>query len=185
VTILAMASDSHPAEPELLVGSVIDALEGGRWEEVLGRIDPRELAQWRRTLLSALRFQASELPGEAGPLAGWGAASIEELEALAPGELFARWLQAFSPGARLRGELGSKAPFPPPIERSVLGSVAEGDDVAHVVYRERTGSRHGNVRVATVRRRGSEWLLSIDYELLGYTAWNFGPPRAAEGGQHP
>lgn len=177
-------SEPPPETPESVVQAVVDALEEGRLAEILPMIDPAELPRWRRRTLSMLRHAEAE-PEGAAVLAEWGVALLPELEGLSDADLFERWLRAFSLEARMRiGFLPDHVPPPPRIRRTVLGGVREGDSLAHVLYREAAagpGAQPGSVRIATLRRTGAGWRLGMDYDLLGYTAWHFGPAPSGAG----
>lgn len=110
-------------------------------------------------------------------LAEWGALETAELESMPDQELFARWMNAFSLEARSRLAFGVPEPPPPPaVRRIVLGSVREGSELAHVVYREIVG-RGTALRIVTLRLTPDGWKLGLDYDLLGTASLHFGPPQ--------
>jgi hypothetical protein len=164
-----------PASPEAVVQAVIEATSARQWPDVFAFIDAADLPRWRRVTLSMLRhFEGS--PDGAKVFAEWGARNTSELEVLPDEVLFARWMQAFTLEARLRMTCGAdRAPPPPPVRRVVLGSVREGDDLAHVVYREMVGAGTA-LRIATLRLTPDGWRVRVDHDLLGLASVHFGPP---------
>lgn len=91
--------------------------------------------------------------------------SVEQLRALAPGELLARYLEAQAPRARSDDPVYQ----PPVTTRTVIGEVVERADLVHVVYRVRTDvGRHGRseeVSVVQVRRTEGGWRPMLNGEL--------------------
>lgn len=164
----------HPVALERIRTS---ALGAARTEErhrdtefVIRRDMPEAVAEW-------FDEQARKYREEYGsPLeARYGVASIEELEALSPRDFFSRWLESNDPIVQLRANVpeveqaaldhpGIRAHFR--VEREVIGSVVEGDSVAHVMYRPRSGPL-GPVGspldeapgVLTLRRVADRWAL--------------------------
>jgi hypothetical protein len=123
--------------------------------------------------------------------AQWGVGSFRELEALSPAEFFARYLAASSPASKLRAALIMSHRPPADVESAaqsagaaarrrwtVLGEVAEGPGMAHVVYRERWGEDSadevgGGIRVTTLDYVDDRWWLRIDDALLSEQAWSY------------
>lgn len=159
--------------PESVVQDALDAAGARRWQAVFDLIDRSDLPRWRRVTLSMLRH--FERQPEAGRvLADWGIRDAAEAESLSDADLFARWMEAFSartPSAE------PQAP-PPAVHRALLGSVHEGEETAHVVYREfiRNGSA---LRITTLRRTPQGWKLKVDHNLLGAGSYHTGPPQPA------
>lgn len=162
-----------PSSPETVVQSVIEAAAAHGWREVFAFIDESDLPRWRRVTLSMLRHYEHQ-PDAARFLAEWGVHGVSELEPLGEEELFARWMQAFTLQARMRTSLGSNDLLPPPVERVVLGSVREGEDRAHVVYRENVGTGTA-LRIATLRLTNAGWKVGVDPDLLGTASLHFAP----------
>lgn len=165
-----------PDTPESVVQAVLKAVSARQWREVFERMDESDIPRWRRGTLSMLRHFEQQ-PDAEKVFAEWGARSTSELEVLPDEELFGRWMHAFTMEARLRVVLGQAEPASPPaVQRVVLGSVREGDDLAHVVYREIVG-RGTALRIATLRLTGDCWKLRVDHDLLGLGSFHFGPPQ--------
>lgn len=178
---------SDDESPDAVVRSVIAALNERRWDDVLRAVDPAELDRWRRNVLAAAqRFFADDRDGAQ---AQWEVGGFNELEPLSAEDLFCRWLAASSPESRMRAAF--RTPDPPPgpsIVRTVLGSVREGDAVAHVVYRESRGAPgdfRAAPRIATLRHTRSGWKMVIDYQMMGNLGWHVAPARPALPAQTP
>jgi hypothetical protein len=165
--------------PESVVQAVLKAAAARQWREVFEWMDESDIPRWRRVTLSMLRHLEQQ-PDAEKYFAEWGARSTSELEVLPDEELFGRWMHAFTLEARSRVVFGQTAGSPPAVQRVVLGSVREGNDLAHVVYREIVG-RGTALRIATLRLVGDGWKLGVDHDLLGLGSFHFGP----RPGQHP
>jgi hypothetical protein len=145
------------------------------WQDVYTHLDARDLPRWRHTTLSMLQHMEQQ-PGADRVLAEWGVRTTAELGSLPDLELFGRWMEAFGLEARSRVAYGVAEPPPSPtVMRVVLGSVREGAELAHVVYREIVGSGSA-LRIVTLRMTPGGWKLSVDYDLLGTASFHFGPP---------
>jgi hypothetical protein len=90
--------------------------------------------------------------------------SLEELRGLSPSEFFARWLEGHHPNPR--DYAGGIAPT---WIRTVVGTVAETDSMAHVVYRVQVdlGGRlaPSEMEVVTVRRVSGTWRILLNEDL--------------------
>jgi hypothetical protein len=160
--------------PESVVQAVLQATAARQWREVFEWMDESDIPRWRRVTLSMLRHLEQQ-PGAEKVFAEWGALSTPELEALSDQELFGRWMHAFTLEARSRAVFGQGEPISPPVvQRVVLGSVREGNDLAHVVYREIVG-RGTALRITTLRLTPDGWKLTVDHDLLGLGSFHFGP----------
>lgn len=161
--------------PESVVQVALEAAAARRWEAVFHLIDKSDLPRWRRVTLSMLRHLETQ-PNAERIFAEWGARDTTGLEPLQDAELFARWIHAFSLEARARMLSEEPGAPPPSIRRVVLGSVQEGEDMAHVLYREmvRDGSA---LRITTLRRTSGGWKLKVDQDLFGAASFHFGPPQ--------
>ena len=139
---------------------------------------PVEAAEWQA---SRLRQGWAQEPST---LKALNASSVEELEALPTPDLLARWLEAADPRSRTQRALvahGVPAQCweeAPPVRRVVLGSVVEGDTLAHVLHREVLGpagsddhESAGAVRVVELRRTPDGWRIPMDFALFGFIGW--------------
>lgn len=93
-------------------------------------------------------------------------------------------MHAFSLEARARMLSGESEPPPPSVRRVVLGSVQEGEELAHVVYREmvRDGSA---LRIMTLRRTAGGWKMKVGHDLFGAGSFHFGSPQPPPPSTHP
>ena len=91
-----------------------------------------------------------------------------EVAALSPEELFARSLEA-STHPIVRGERGDLGR----LTYRVIGTVQETDSVAHVLYRSTSPNVSyedpWHVTVLRLVRRGDQWLVRPDRELIMFT----------------
>lgn len=125
---------------------------------------PREVAeylyaQYRRAADPGRRFQ-EELPG---------LASIEDLERLTPVEVFAAWLDGRSPRRQVARQLADRGIDTATAAASLeevspfgnfepIGSLPDGEGVAHVLY------RHGSYRKEEGAADSEEWLAGMSPE---------------------
>jgi hypothetical protein len=107
-----------------------------------------------------------------------GVTSASDVENMSPSELLARWIEARDPNYQLQrlllaeghtthGEhiVRDPASF---IERTVIGFVLESSDLAHVVYRIGWGGEaYEALKVASLRRHETGWLMRYDHDFLG------------------
>lgn len=120
-----------------------------------------------------------------------GVDSPAQLESLSAIELLARHLQARSPEARVRALLAMQGrTLPAELSReamlgphyAVIGSVAEGESLAHVVYRMQVGPvpdaggmdqewMEAPLRVASLKRTPAGWRLKLTHDLFGLEGW--------------
>ena len=130
-----------------------------------------------------------------------GVASAAELAALSPTEVLTRYFQSSNPAAHFHSALaesGDVVPAGLSLDEAlrpryeILGAVAEGDSLAHVVYRVRVGAEEDAeagpfvlpfVKVATVRRTPDGWRLRLSHDLLNFEGISIGYDPEGEGGE--
>jgi hypothetical protein len=141
--------------------SFFDAFEGGQWERLSAMLDPDEIARLRDEHLALLTSWAQHRPDKqrdsgtgtriysftseptADPAtlerfadtpipAFRGRPTLGQVAAMSPVALVAEWFAA-SFGGPGRGVFGVEGA--PSARHEILGAVAEGDNMAHVVYR--------------------------------------------------
>ena len=174
------------SSPQTVAQHFFGALEGRRWRDAAALIDPQQLVSYRDETLAMLvaliqqREELRRMPAQGSgalvPLSSDGkldpealarvgdtplpavpgVRTLRDLAALPPAEFLARLLEASDLRSleRSGGRIDS-------LRRRILGAVAEGDSVAHVVYRlEGAGVRYDDPYhvegLATVRR-GDRW----------------------------
>jgi len=172
--------------PETAARDFFAAIDGRRWREVAALVDPEQLGQYREETLSmlvayaehreALRRMPSQGSGGLVPLStdgkldtlalarvgdmpfprSPGVRTLRDLAALPPADFLARYFEAIDPRSDERMKVG--------VDWSnlrILGAVADGDSVAHVLYRSGApGARYDDpydVQVLATVRRGDRW----------------------------
>jgi hypothetical protein len=115
---------------------------------------------------------ASQMSGMGNPALHLfrGVTTVEELRALEPAELLARFLEGSAP----RPNPDDPEYQPPVSRRTIIGEVAETPDLVHVVYRVHTDvGRHGHtdaVAVVPMHRTQHGWRLVLNDEL-SFAGW--------------
>ncbi len=130
---------------EAAVVAYVEAFAAGRHVEAAQALDPGELAEFVG-LLQTLSAQGGAAPFDVDPK-------------LAPPKAFAQFLAAV---AEAQPELGEAYGS---LEADVLGSVAEGDSLRHVVVRSRftlAGAPTSGVQTTTARWDGARWVITFD-----------------------
>jgi hypothetical protein len=164
--LMAAAPAPLPKHPpsEDVVPAYMDALRVGDWTKAGGLMHPEALAEMRQV------FLALSATDESGQVAQqlFGLKEGETLEGLLPSDLFARFMSMLvSQTDGLKDMLAST-------RVETLGSVAESNGLAHVVYRlTRTlGTEPPSVQieVLTVKKSGSDWRSMVPPELQGILA---------------
>jgi hypothetical protein len=157
-------------------------------EQRYGPDTPPEVVAWfeekRAKAEEAERRSGFMLPGEFARVE-----SLEELEALSPKELFARYLEARDPreqfeqarkaaGRELPGAVVKQADAAVQAQRTVIGSTVENDSTVYVVYRTRLGNRPweepDRIAVTTVRRTPQGWRMRTGAHDEGLFSNSFG-----------
>jgi hypothetical protein len=121
---------------------------------------PEALARFRAMFVPlATHEKGAELRQEM-----FGANSVAELNALTDVELFERFLRSLMTlSPEFQAVMGAA-------ETDMLGHVAEGPDLAHVVYRMRLtveGMAVTKLDVMSLRRAGSEWKALLKGDIEG------------------
>lgn len=187
----AAGAQQSPAQtPATVVGAAFSALASQRWSDVAALVHPEALRQFREEQLHFATewhdARTSEPVGDTASRAAreylarqWNEAmssrdpetvgfarvkSLEELRALSPSEIFARWLEGHHP--RPQDYPGGVAPT---WIRTVVGTIAETDSMAHVVYRVQVnrGGRlaPAEMEVVTLRHSAGAWRIVLNDDL--------------------
>ncbi|MEO0557578.1 MAG: hypothetical protein AAF170_05270 [Bacteroidota bacterium] len=142
-----------PEGAEAAVRAYLDAFAESDWEAAGSLIDPAELA----VMSDLVEFIAEMDTTEATQsLRG------ETDEVL----IFARFMDLMTNMEPMMGESLAS------MRTEILGHVAEGDSLVHVVGRSRTemfGAEVESVQVTSVRWLGARWALQLDAQLEGMT----------------
>lgn len=188
----AAAAQQSPAPgPATVVRAAFSALASQRWSDVAALVHPEALRQFRqeqlhfatewhdartqepvgdstdpRAVREYLAKQWNEAMSSRDPeTVGFARVkSLEELRALNPSEIFARWLEGHHP--RPQDYAGGVAPT---WIRTVVGTIAETDSMAHVVYRVQVelGGRlaPAEMEVVTLRHIAGAWRIVLNDDL--------------------
>ena len=141
--------------PEEVVTAMFAALNTDDWHGVTMLCDPLGLVAFKRQTMTILSEFSDDYESDTEFGESTGAmdvlrfevantSSIEEVREMAPGRVFVRWLQARSlscyddvdtdHGCRKAGELNGQRTVRA-YRYSVLGGIADGPDITHVLYR--------------------------------------------------
>ena len=157
--LTARAQDATPPDPagaEAVAVAYMDAIGAGDWLAAGQTIDPDELVAMGE-ILSFIAEQDST--GEAAKGLG--------LQGSAEGaEAFAQFMEAVA-GMNPVMEDAFRT-----LRYDVLGSVAEGDSLTHVLYRSTTtmfGMEIQSVAVISARWLGDRWAVVLDEQMRGMT----------------
>ena len=177
-------ADAVPS-PVVVVDSAFDALARKDWSRLTMLVDSRMLADFQsrqiQELVALLTMQkiraAKDSPsgmtigltlGDSNVAAAGnervevmrGHPTINELRRLPPAEFFVRWCEA---------AYGSASSGDAPVERQYVGSVFEGEDIAHVLYRSSvvTFDLPAQVMRMPLRYADGHWRILLNDEIGG------------------
>jgi hypothetical protein len=174
---------TSPADVARLVYTLVD---GGNWPGAAALLDPEAMADFQREQVEHARAMARwaearpEGTGGAPPVGGdlllryiYKVRTPDELAALPPATVTARMLAAKHRRHRSRPR-GPPTPPEPLVTRVVVGSVAEGDSLAHVVLRTRIEGAAvplpspvaDAADVLTLRRTAAGWRAQLNGGLI-------------------
>jgi hypothetical protein len=161
VLLAAGAQAQSPATtPESVAREYFAAMRAADWQRAARLMHPDALGEFKGFFRAlAATDSASELLG-----AFFGVRTAAELDALPPGEVYARMLGSM---ARLSPEMRDAMST---LQADVVGQVPEGPGTAHVVYRMRVGVQDvsvSKVEVLSLRRSGGGWLALLTGDLQG------------------
>lgn len=154
----ALAQSVRTASPEAMVEAMSRAMAAGDWTAAAASFDPQALKDFRALLMPVLeRLPADQ--AEAMAASVFSRQSVARLRNGSDAEFFA----AFMAGMMAMG--GGR------LEASqVIGSVAEGSDLRHVVVRNRasaSGLSMTKMEVVSVRRTPEGWRVLLKGEMKG------------------
>ena len=158
------AATPGPGGAEAVVADYVAAFGAGDYVGAAELLDPDELA---------------EFVGLMGALSALEETGAFDLDPDAtPPEAFAEFLEAIAGAVpEMGGVMGT-------LRADVVGSVAEGDSLRHVVVRsrfERMGAEMGGAQLTTARWTGSEWVITFDARMRQFKA-GLEAALAAQGG---
>jgi hypothetical protein len=144
--------------PEAAAEQYLAAMKAGDWQRTAALMHPEALAELKGVF--SLVAIADSTGVVVGPM--FGVPNATEFEALSPQEVYARVLGSVSRRApqlitAMRG-----------VQIQVLGSVREGPETAHVVYRlnmSADGVPSSRIDIISFRRSGDRWLGLLSGDL--------------------
>ena len=157
MTLFTTRPASAQAEPELAARQFFHRLGRLQWEPMSDLLHPetlREFDQVAHQIVESLR-------GDSVLIQLYGV-SQAEFQAWSDKETFVRTMAGMVRYAR--GLMESQVST----DMEILGTVAEGDSLSHVVYREVTdhmGTLTGGVAVVTLERSRGRWLVRQNAEI--------------------
>jgi hypothetical protein len=162
LAVLAFAPALAAQEtPEQVVQRYYETFRTGDFSGNVALMHPDALAEMKETMEGLASFPgATEEPEFA---AMFGVRTVAELQALPADTLFARILRKQMQDEGMREVVQA-------MQVSVLGHVAEGDSLAHVVYRMRMSlgeMQVDQVQVAPLRQSNGQWRVLLTGSLAG------------------
>ncbi len=157
----AAAPAGAQTTPEAVVERYYETFRSGDFTANAALMDADALEELKGTVARMVETLGQE--GSDGIRATFGVGSAAELRALAPAVLYERMLRATLANDEMRSILAAAT-------IQVLGHVAEGADVAHVVYRMRMNVGEmevDQVQIAPLRRTPDGWRVMLTGSLAG------------------
>jgi len=156
------------------------------WDELTGVVHPEALERFRKDQLEFAQLdELSKVRGDSTPSFLRMVFRVNDragLEALSSEKMLERWVRVAHRKPRRQSNF-----VPPTVTRTILGEVAEGDSVVHVVFREvEQGGSYGGetipardkVRLVTVKLAGARWKIFLNggivYEQDGMMSIAYG-----------
>jgi hypothetical protein len=155
-------AQSADDEAITVAGSYVDAMRGSDFDGMAGLMHPESLAELREIF-------APVLASEAGPeiISAIGLPPPEELSSMSDTEFFAAFMRAIVAGDSTMADALRQA------QADLLGSVPEGADTVHVVYRMRMKVEDVEVSemgVLSLARWENTWRGLLAGDLAGLAA---------------
>lgn len=158
--ILACSGAAAQTEsPEEVSRRYFEAMEKSDWKANAALMHPDELARFRAVFMPLM----DSPKGAEGAQELFGLNSTAEFAKLSDQEVFEKFLVTVM-GRSDMSELLST------MRSTVIGSVMEGKDTAHVLYRMRMdvfGTEVVEIEVSTLKRYGDTWRLALDKDTEG------------------
>lgn len=146
--------------PEEVTRHYFDAMEKGNWKANAALMHPDELARFRAVFAPLMESPK----GAEGARELLGLNSPAEFRKLSDLEVFEQFL------TNIMGKSPNMAEMMSNMESTILGSVIEGKDTAHVLYRMKMSGEGMNIEeleVTTLKRYGNTWRLALDKNVEG------------------
>ncbi len=152
-------SGAAAQSPEQVAGRYFTAMENADWKTCTELMHPDELARFKAVFLPLM----DSPKGAEGAQELMGLNSAAEFKKLSDSQVFEKFLTHMM-GKSDMGELMST------MRATVVGSVMEGKDTAHVLYRMKMnayGTEVEELEVSTLKRYGDTWRLALDKNTEG------------------
>jgi ketosteroid isomerase-like protein len=161
------AADSQAQRDDAAIEKVVAAsMEAARkmdWMAYAELVHPESLRDYKNMWLPVLQAAANDPPEQQADLLLLfdRATDLKPVLALQPKELFARSMKGMA------SQFPAVKGGPANVDAKILGTVREGEDLAHVVIRTRIkgqgtdASDVSKVDVVTVKRDGGEWKIVL------------------------
>ena len=162
--VLCRAGDVGPQRDsvgiEKVVAASIEAAKKGDWKGYGDLVHPESLQDYKRMWLPVLQAAAKEGPDKQADLLRLfgGATDLKSVMALEPKAFFVSSMKGMASQTTIPKQDAVKT------DEKILGTVREGDDLAHVLIRTRTKYQQidvNKVDVVTVKRSGTEWKIVL------------------------
>lgn len=147
--------------PEEVVARYFETFRTGDYAANAAMMDPAALEELKSSMTQLVDLAGAEPAGELE--ATFGVSTAEELRALPAATLYERMLRSTLGRAEVAEVMASA-------EMDVIGHVAEGEDLAHVVYRMRMRvgeTEVDQVQLAPLRRTADGWRVMLTGSLAG------------------
>ncbi len=148
---------------DTVIAHYIAATKAGDWAASAAWMHPEALATFREMMMPVFLADTS---GQAARTL-LGTAELATVEKLGDREVFERFLRAMTSAVPQLAEALAGA------EMTVIGNVAEGPDVVHVVYRAKAsmqGLSLEQVQTMALKRYGDTWRLMLTGQVEGMAA---------------
>jgi len=161
---LCRAGDAKPRRDDGAIEKVVAAsMEAARREDWKGYADlvhPQSLQDYKSMWLPVLQAAAKEGPDKHSDLLALfdKATDLKSVIALMPKEFFISSMKGMATQTTIPKQDTAQT------DEKILGTVREGDDLAHVVVRTRAkylGTEINRVDVVTLKRSDSEWRIML------------------------
>lgn len=153
------AAAQNPESPEQVAGRYYAAMENSDWKTCTTLMHPEELARFKAVFVPLM----DSPKGAEGARELMGLNSPAEFKKLSDQQVFERFLTHMMEKSDM-GEIMST------MRATVIGSVMEGKDTAHVLYRMKMsayGTDIEELEVSTLKRHGDTWRLALDKNTEG------------------
>jgi hypothetical protein len=162
-TTAADKGSAAVATPEEVTRQMMRLTREGNWRDYTKLLHPEALKEFKRMFREIV---GSEIGGELGPMF-FNTADVAAYDKADAGALFETFMNNLTSKVPQFGEAVKSA------QGTVIGSVPEGADVVHVVYRgsaESEGIAMSRVSAVSLRKHDGQWKLLLSGNIEGLAA---------------